>query len=349
MGIYIQVRLFLMLMRLSSPEQHWTLMPTHAVLSTVRPSSFLYGPGSGYGGPNAMTFPQYVPATVIVNDVLTKSCDRWLGQNSKQNKLGRALGDVQIRMRLKVSGDKSEIRTSYLPAMFPLIVKPLMEEGSVRSSPLFVHNQLMGERRAQSAVDDVIKNMDDYYVSREDWDTIIELGIGEQKDDVVLKKIATATKTALTRKYNSRDHPIPFHKAQDLGKVPKKLPGGPAPDLEEAFDVSTCVGPRLTYHQLNVSFARWMTLSMMQMTTRRLSIRTISSSTVLFRRRARRQRRAPQKGRALRKARKNNRDNPYALHVYSIELSRSFIFTRLSCFRLVFINQERHNLGSRVQ
>ena len=67
-------------------------------------------------------------------DVLTKGCGRWLGQNSKQNKLGRALGDVQIRMRLKVSGDKSEIRLSYLPAMFPLIVKPLMEEGSVRSS-----------------------------------------------------------------------------------------------------------------------------------------------------------------------------------------------------------------------
>ncbi|KAI0285111.1 DNA replication factor C large subunit [Russula aff. rugulosa BPL654] len=186
------------------PEQHWTLMPTHAVLSTVRPSSFLYGPGSGYGGPNAMTFPQ------------------WLGQNSKQNKLGRALGEVQIRMRLKVSGDKPEIRLSYLPAMFPLLVQPLMDQGS-------------------NAVEDVIKDMDDYYISREDWDTIVELGIGEQKEDVVLKKIATATKSALTRKYNSRDHPIPFHKAQDLGKIPKKLPGGPAPDLEEAFDMDDAV------------------------------------------------------------------------------------------------------------
>jgi replication factor C subunit 1 len=93
---------------------------------------------------------------------------------------------------------------------------------------------------AQSAVDDVITNMDDYYISREDWDTVVELGLGEQNDAIVLKKIATATKTALTRKYNTRDHPIPFHKAQDLGKVPKKLAAGPAPDLEEAFDVSHC-------------------------------------------------------------------------------------------------------------
>ena len=226
-----------------------------------------------------MTFPQYVKGLCNSKDVLIKNCDRWLGQNSKQNKLGRALGDVQIRMRLKVSGDKSEMRLSYLPAMFPLIVKPLMEQGSVRSSLLFFRNQLMGND-AQSAIEDVIKDMDDYYISREDWDTIVELGLGEQKDEVVLKKIATATKTALTKKYNSRDHPIPFHKAQDLGKVPKKLPGGPAPDLEEAFDVSTCASLNPTCHELIMFFARWMTPSTMQMTRRRTLTRTISSSTV---------------------------------------------------------------------
>ncbi|KAI0059347.1 DNA replication factor C large subunit [Artomyces pyxidatus] len=182
------------------PEQHWTLMPTHAVLSTIRPASFLYGNGAGYGGPNAMSFPQ------------------WLGQNSKQTKLNRQLGDVQIRMRLKVSGDKSEIRQSYIPALFPHIVQPLMDDGS-------------------SAVDEVIERMDEYYLSREDWDTIVELGVGDNKEDLVLKKIPAATKSALTRKYNTSEHPIPFHKAQDLGKAPKKLAGGPAPDLEEAFEV----------------------------------------------------------------------------------------------------------------
>lgn len=40
-------------------------------------------------------------------------------------------------------------------------------------------------------------------------------------------------------RYNSRDHPVAFHKAEALGKVPKKIAAaGPAPDLEEAFDVS---------------------------------------------------------------------------------------------------------------
>ncbi|CDO76341.1 hypothetical protein BN946_scf185011.g5 [Trametes cinnabarina] len=183
------------------PNQYWSLMPLHAVCSTVRPASFLYGMGAGYGGPNAMSFPQ------------------WLGHNSKQSKLSRQLTDVQARMRLKVSGDKAEIRQSYIPSLFPHVVQPLMDQGT-------------------SAVDDVIEFMDEYFLTREDWDTIVELGVGDRSDAIVTKKISTATKTSFTKKYNSRDHPVAFHKAQELGKVPKKLAAsGPAPDLEEAFDV----------------------------------------------------------------------------------------------------------------
>ena len=39
--------------------------------------------------------------------------------------------------------------------------------------------------------------MDEYYLSREDWDTVVELGLDEQKDEIVLKKISAATKTTL--------------------------------------------------------------------------------------------------------------------------------------------------------
>ncbi|KAL1738330.1 DNA replication factor RFC1, partial [Schizophyllum fasciatum] len=120
------------------PEQHWGLMPLHAVCSTVRPAYEMYGAGGGYGSANPVSFPQ---------------C---------QNKLARQLSDVQIRMRLKVSGDKSEIRQSYIPSLYPHIVRPLMDEGA-------------------SAVDEVIEYMDEYFLSREDWDTIIELGVGPNK------------------------------------------------------------------------------------------------------------------------------------------------------------------------
>jgi hypothetical protein len=56
---------------------------------------------------------------------------RWLGQNSKQNKLMRQLGDIQTKMRLNVSGDKLEIRQSYIPTLHPHVVQPLAEEGTV--------------------------------------------------------------------------------------------------------------------------------------------------------------------------------------------------------------------------
>ncbi|KAH9936826.1 DNA replication factor C large subunit [Epithele typhae] len=183
------------------PNQYWSLMPLHAVCSTVRPASFLYGMGAGYGGPNAMSFPQ------------------WLGQNSKQNSLQRQLTDIQARMRLRVSGDKSEIRQSYIPALFPHLVQPLMEKGA-------------------SAVDDTIEFMDGYFISHDDWDTLVKLGVGAQAEAAVLKQISTATKSAFTRNYNARDHPLAFHKAEALGKPPKRLAAaGAAPDLEEAFDV----------------------------------------------------------------------------------------------------------------
>jgi len=42
--------------------------------------------------------------------------------------------------------------------------------------------------------------MDKYYLSKEDWDTIVELGVDQNKDDVILKKISAATKTSLTKK-----------------------------------------------------------------------------------------------------------------------------------------------------
>ncbi|KAF6765286.1 purine nucleotide binding protein [Ephemerocybe angulata] len=180
------------------PEQHWSLMPLHAVCSTVRPASAMYGTGAQYGG-NPITFPQ------------------WLGQNSKKNRLMRQLGDVQIRMRLKVSGDKTEIRQAYIPGMFPHIVKPLIDRGA-------------------DSVDAVIEHMDKYFLSKEEWDTIVELGVGPNQDEMILKKIPTAAKSSFTRKYNAGDHPIPFHKATDLGKAPMKLAAGPAPDIEDAFE-----------------------------------------------------------------------------------------------------------------
>ncbi len=80
--------------------------------------------------------------------------------------------------------------------------------------------------------------MDEYYLNKEDWDSVVELGVDTNKDDIILKKIPASVKTAFTRKYNASEHPIAYHKAQDLGKAPKKLASaGEKPDLEDAFEM----------------------------------------------------------------------------------------------------------------
>jgi replication factor C subunit 1 len=60
----------------------------------------------------------------------------------------------------------------------------------------------------QSAVSEVIERMDEYYLSKEDWDTILELGVDDKKDQIVAKNMSTATKTALTRKWVVFYYPI---------------------------------------------------------------------------------------------------------------------------------------------
>jgi replication factor C subunit 1 len=45
--------------------------------------------------------------------------------------------------------------------------------------------------------------MDGYYLNKEDWETLVELGVGDRNETAVLKRIPTATKTAFTKAYVS--------------------------------------------------------------------------------------------------------------------------------------------------
>lgn len=136
------------------PQQHWSLMPTHAVFSTVRPARYMAGS--------------------MINSKFTT----WLGNNSKQGKLGRFTREIHSHMRLKSSGDANEIRQQYLPVLWYQLVKRLECEG-------------------KESVQDVIDLMDSYYLTREDFDEIMELGVGPQSQELV--KINTQAKAAFTR------------------------------------------------------------------------------------------------------------------------------------------------------
>ncbi|KAK4506807.1 hypothetical protein PRZ48_000540 [Zasmidium cellare] len=175
-------------------QQQWSLMPTHAIFSFVRPASFVYGSMAG----NQTRF------------------TAWLGNNSKQGKLVRLIKEIQGHMRLRTSADRHEIRQTYMPLLFEKLVKRLQEGG-------------------KEVVPELIEIMDYYYLTKDDWDAIFELGVGEA--DMENIKIETAAKSAFTRIYNQQSHPLPFMKASQILQ-PKKAPAKEKPDLEEALEES---------------------------------------------------------------------------------------------------------------
>lgn len=135
--------------------------------------------------------------------------------NVYSGKLNRYTKEIQGHMRLRASGDRDEIRQQYLPALWDKMVRPLMVDG-------------------KDAVEDVIDLMDSYFITREDFDSIVELGLGPMSESVV--DIHTQTKSAFTRIYNQRSHPLPFMKATNV-LAPKKGPKV-KPDIEDAIEDS---------------------------------------------------------------------------------------------------------------
>ena len=164
-------------------EQHWSLLPAHGIASTIRPAWHIYG-SSMDAGYSPVSFPQ------------------WLGQNSKQQKLGRQLGDVQAKMRLRVTGGRDEIRQDYLPILAYKTIQPLAKKGaSVVSLKCLLPDNFFPDSVSflitKDLVDDVMSVLDQYYLNKEDWDALVEMGVGHMAG--LDSKIPSALKSAFTR------------------------------------------------------------------------------------------------------------------------------------------------------
>ncbi|KAK6204834.1 replication factor RFC1 C terminal domain-containing protein [Scheffersomyces amazonensis] len=134
------------------------------------------------------------PSSEVAGNVTQRmNFSSWLGQNSKTSKYQRLLQDIQYHTRLRTSTDKKELRLDYLS----LLIKKL-------TIPLIDHQE--------EGIDEVIKIMDYYYLTKEDWDYIIDFGVGTDKSEIILKKIPTKVKSTFTRKYNAATHPIAIYK-----------------------------------------------------------------------------------------------------------------------------------------
>jgi replication factor C subunit 1 len=102
----------------------------------------------------------------------------WLGKNSNQGKLMRFIKEIQGHMRLRVTADRHEIRQTYMPTLFDKLIKRL-------------------ERDGKESVPEIIELMDHYYLTKDDWDAILELGVGQA--DMESVKIESQAKSTFTR------------------------------------------------------------------------------------------------------------------------------------------------------
>jgi len=104
----------------------------------------------------------------------------WLGNNSKMGKLTRQVKEIQSHMRLRSSGDRHEVRQEYVPMFWNMLPKRLATEG-------------------KEVVPEIIDLMDSYFLTKDDYDAIVELGVGPMEDKVENLALQPPTKSAFTR------------------------------------------------------------------------------------------------------------------------------------------------------
>lgn len=177
-----------------SSEQQWSLLPFHAVMSTVVPAKEVNG--------RMATFPAFTS---------------WLGQNSKGMKYNRMLQELQYHTRMRTSTSKNELRLDYVPTLALRLSAPLINEG-------------------EEGIPQVVGYMDNYYITKEDWDNLIDFGVGNNTGANILAQIPTKVKSAFTRKYNAASHPVAIIKTGNsvAGAAAKQKA-----DFEEVFEDDT--------------------------------------------------------------------------------------------------------------
>jgi replication factor C subunit 1 len=139
----------------------------------------------------------------------------WLGRQSALNKKMRLLRELHIHMQKSAQGGNTDIAMDYLRPLRARLTQPLT--------------------KGEEGIDEVIETMDTYGLSREDWDSVLELTEYQSGGAAVLQTILSSTKTVFTRRFNathmvSRDyHTAHRHADAREGRPERGQPAGREP------------------------------------------------------------------------------------------------------------------------
>lgn len=115
----------------------------------------------------------------------------WLGQNSRTGKNQRLLSEIAKHCFLHTRAGKLELRLDYISAFSHQLIGPMTSAG-------------------QDGIEKTISFLDDYSLSRDDVDSILDMVLDPNWNSQAFSKIPTTVRSAFTRKYNQGVHRLPY-------------------------------------------------------------------------------------------------------------------------------------------
>ena len=126
----------------------------------------------------------------------------FFGQRSRTNKNERLLNEIEKHICLKIaSANKQQFNLDYLSYLSRIFLQPL-------------------QKFQQQGVEQCIALLDEYYLNRDDLQTIMELNTWGKTARNPYDQLDTQTKSSLTRVYNKTNHRTPYA-AVDMKKLKK--------------------------------------------------------------------------------------------------------------------------------
>lgn len=153
--------------RLIRSHNAWSLLPTQAIFSSVLPGEYMSGHLAAQ-----IEFPA------------------WFGKNSRRNKFDRLTQELQMHMRLRISGSKRDVGMDYCETLRNAVVRPLVSHGA-------------------EGVDASVEAMNSYDLLREDLEALLELSSWPGSKNP-MSTVESKVKAAFTRKFNKDGHLTPF-------------------------------------------------------------------------------------------------------------------------------------------
>ncbi|CAF0760167.1 unnamed protein product [Rotaria sordida] len=163
-----------------SKNESWSLLPYQAIFSTVAPCSYVRG---------------HLRSMVNFSS--------YFGQRSRTNKNERLLNEIEKHICLKItSTNKQQFNLDYLSYLSQALISPLKNF------------------KQDKGIEQCISLLDDYYLNRDDFQTIIELNTWSNTGRNQYEQLDTQTKSLLTRNYNKTNHRTPYA-IIDMKKIKK--------------------------------------------------------------------------------------------------------------------------------